>query len=56
MYVCMNVSEIPRGVVVNELDCDIIGREFEFKSRYYVPFGIIPFWKVWTSLSLSIMG
>ena len=28
----------PRGLVANELDCDIVVTEFEFHSHFYVPF------------------
>ena len=32
------MTEIPRKVVANVLDCDIVGSEFELQSRYYIHF------------------
>ena len=33
-------SKSPRGVMANELDCDIVVSEFELRSRYDVYFWI----------------
>ena len=40
-----------RGVMANLLYCDIAVSEFEFRSRYYIHFRLVPLRKVWTPLS-----
>ena len=38
MYICYWLlnGQSPHGVVGNVLDCDIVVREFELQSRYYI--------------------
>ena len=46
----------PRGVMVKEMDCGIVVREFVLKSRYYVHFRENTFGKGMDTLILTAMG
>ena len=56
-----NDSEIlhrgcPRGVMVQVMSCGIVVSEFEFQSRYYVPFQTNTLGKGMNPLILPAMG
>ena len=45
-----------RGLMVKAMDCGIVVSEFEFQSRYYIPFGTNTLRKGMNSLILPAMG
>ena len=45
-----------RGIMANALDCEIVEREFELTSRYYVYFRNNPFGKSINTLIFPAMG
>ncbi len=46
----------PRGVMVKGMVCEIVAREFELQSRYYVHFRTSTLGKGMNPLILSAMG
>ena len=44
----------PCGVMIKAMVCEIVAREFEIQSCYYVHFRQIPLGKVWTPLSSQL--
>ena len=53
---CLIYWVSPRGLVANVLDCNIVGNDFEFLSRYYVHFWAHTFREGRNFLITSAMG